>query len=102
MEDKDIDFEVKIYQIYDKLIKENLMNVWTDFSKRVMKYLEMEWEPENPPTVEEIQSVTETFVGNNVGNINDIRSKLHIDDFSLLLTFMIVGFDTIINGEKEV
>lgn len=102
MDDKDIDYEMKIYQIYDQLAKENLLNAWCDFSKRVMKYLEMEWEPENPPTAKEIQSVTETFVENNVGNINDIGAKLHIDDFSLLLTFMIVGFDLIINGEKEV
>ena len=100
MEDKDIDYEMKIYQIYDQLAKENLLNAWSDFSKRVMKYLEMEWEPENPPTVKEIQSVTETFVENNVGNVNDIGAKLHVDDFSLLLTFMIVGFDLIINGEK--
>lgn len=102
MEDKNIDYEMKIYQIYDQLAKENLLNDWADFSKRVMKYLEMEWEPENPPTTDQIQSVTETFLANEVGNIKKIESKLNIDDFSLLLTFMIVGFDTIINGEKEV
>lgn len=100
MEEKDIDYEMKIYQLYDRLAKENLFNDWSDFSKRVMKYLEMEWDPNDPPTTEEIISVTETFLYNNVGNINKIQEKMGVDDFSFLLTFMIVGFDLIINGEK--
>ena len=100
MEDKDIDYEVKIYQLYEQLAKENLLNDWCDFSKRVMKYLEMEWDPTDPPTTEEITSVTETFLYNKIGNISKIQEKMSVDDFSLLLTFMIVGFDVIINGEK--
>lgn len=100
MEEKDIDYEMKIYQLYEQLAKENLLNDWSDFSKRVMKYLEMEWDPTDPPTTEEIISVTETFLYNKIGNISKIQEKMSVDDFSLLLTFMIVGFDLIINGEK--
>ena len=100
MDEKDIDYEMKIYQLYDKLAKENLMNDWSDFSKRVMKYLEMEWDPTDPPTTEEIISVTETFLYNKIGNISKIQEKRGEDDFSFLLTFMIVGFDLIINGKK--
>lgn len=93
------DVEEKVLKIYENLKKEDVLNQWKDFSKSVMKYLEKEWSPENPPTTEEIQSVAETFLDNNAGNINDVMKKVTADDFSFLLTFMIIGFDTIINGD---
>ena len=93
------DVEEKVLKIYENLKKEDVLNQWKGFSKSVMKYLEKEWSPENPPTTEEIQSVAETFLDNNAGNINDVMKKVNADDFSFLLTFMIVGFDTIINGD---
>ena len=88
MEEKDIDYEMKIYQLYEQLAKENLLNDWCDFSKRVMKYLEMEWDPTDPPTTEEIISVTETFLYNKIGfnkEIYRIKSLFYI--FMILAPF---------------
>lgn len=99
MEENDIDYEMKVYKIYDQLTKENLFDDWKEFSGKVVKYLEKEWGNTDPPSMEEITKVTESFVQNE-NSLDKIEEVLNTEDFGLLITVLIIGIDVMINGEK--
>lgn len=92
------DVEKNLYEIYGKLQKENLLESWKKFSNGVMKYFEKEWGYDNPPTLEEIASVSENFAENDQ-DMKKIKNLFGIETHDFLLSFMIAGFDVIIHGE---
>ena len=100
MEDENIDYEMKILNIYEKLSKEGLFDQWKNHVNRVMRYLEKEWSPEFPPSLNDITSIATSFA--NSSSMLKISEVIGTDDASLLMTFMIIGIDEIINGEKAV
>ena len=97
----EIDNEEKIYHILGILKDKEILNTWKNLNQRILKYFELEWGVENPPTLKEITNVVEQFSTGDKEAIK-IGNELSVDDFVFLLTFMVVGFDTIINGEKSV
>lgn len=95
-----MDNEQYLLEIYAKLQKENLLEDWKNFSRKIMAYFIKEWGYDNPPSFEEIINVSQNFI-NNDETLNDINNILNDEEYEFLLSFMIAGFDVIINGEDN-
>ena len=100
--DFDFDSETKIYEIYGKLKKNDAYDNWVKFSVSSMDYMVKEWGVENPPKASEIKEMIESFANSNGKNIAKVRESVSKDDFIFLISFLIAGFDAIINGEREI
>lgn len=99
VENKNFDPEKEIYEIYGKLQKADLFKEWETLSSRTMKYFEHEWGYENPPNIDEITKVC--FQNVNEGVINKFCKSISEEEMATLLSFMIIGFDEIINGTSK-
>lgn len=94
-----MDEEAKIYEILSKLQKENLFEDWQKFSGRIMMYFEKEWGHDNPPSLNEIIETSEGFIDGDE-SAKQMENVLGNEDFITLMSFMVLGFDEIINGKK--
>lgn len=97
-----MDEENQLLETFQTLKEKELLVPAGMFFERIRIYLEKEWGYDNPPSLNEIKTIAESFFSNDEP-LKRIKAILNNDkNFSLFFNFELAAIDCIFHGKKKV